>query len=146
MIDDLYYAQRLLSGVRPLLVLATQIDDHPVGTNAADNRREAKVSGHVRHSASAEVFSSYSPHEAVGGAQHPLAVDEGASTVVGPIDMHTGLPGPPALGGDLSSNDPAVDLRSTTHWGDTELDEILQSHSNLLFSGKSDGAVVLPSS
>lgn len=115
MVDDLYYAQRLLSGVRPLLGLTTQINGQSVGADAADNRREAKVSGHVRHSVSTAVFSSYSPHNAVGGAEHPLAVDEGASTAVPPRDMQTGLPGPAALEGVLSSNDPAVDLRSTTH-------------------------------
>lgn len=115
MVDDLYYAQRLLSGVGPLLVLTTQINGHRAGTDTADNRREAKVSGHVRHSVSTEVFSSYSPHKAVGGGQHPQLVDEGASTAVPPRDMQTGLPGPAALGGDLSSNDPAVEPRSTTH-------------------------------
>lgn len=120
--DDLFYFQRQLVGVGALLALTTQIHDHALGTDAAEDRREAEVSGPAAVSStpfSTEVSSSYSLHEAVGCAQHPLVVDEGASTAVNPGDVQTGLPGPAALGGGLSSNDPAVDLRSTTHCGET---------------------------
>lgn len=117
MIDDPCDSQHLLVGVGAHLALSTQIHGHSVGADAAGDRREAGVSGRLRRSLLA---SPYSPVEAVGSAQHPLVVDEGAPTAVAPIDVQTGLPGPAAAGGGLSSHDPAVDLRSPTHWGETE--------------------------
>lgn len=129
MIVDLCDPQHLLVGVVALLVLTTQIHSHAAGTDAAEDRREAEVSGRVQHSLLTELTSSYSPHEAVGCAQHPSVVDEGASTAVTPGEMQTGLPGPAALGGGLSSHDPVVDLRSSTHCGETEKTKVGLSRS-----------------
>lgn len=115
MIDDLRYAQRHLVGVGPLLALTAQIHRHAAGRDPAETATGADVSALVRPSVCAGYFCLYPPCEAVGSAQHPLVVDEGASAAVAPKEMHADLPGPAALWGHLSSYDPGVKLRSTTH-------------------------------
>lgn len=146
MIDDLCDSQRLLVGVGALLALTTQIHGHVAGSDAAEDRREAEVSGGVQHSLPTELTPSYSPLKAVGCAQHPSVVDEGASTAVTPKEVQTGLPGPAALGGHLSSHDPAVDLRSSTHWRDRKDKGQPEQGSPLPGSTVESAAVVLPPS
>lgn len=51
--------------------------------------------------------------------QHPLVVDEGSSTEVRSEPLQTDLPGPGSCRGHLTSNNPGVERRLTTHWGDT---------------------------
>ena len=51
--------------------------------------------------------------------QHPLVVDEGSSTEVRSSYSQTDLPGPGSCRGHLTSNNPGVERRLTTHWGDT---------------------------
>lgn len=51
--------------------------------------------------------------------QHPLVVDEGSSTEVRSSSLQTDLPGPGSCRGHLTSNNPGVERRLTTHWGDT---------------------------
>ena len=60
-----------------------------------------------------------SPWDAVSCTQHPLVVDEGSSTEVRSSILQTDLPGPGSYRGHLTSNNPGVERRLTTHWGDT---------------------------
>lgn len=114
MIEDPRDPHRLLVGVGAQLALAAQVHGHAAGTDAAEDRGSRREWTRP----TTELTCSYSPREAVGCAQHPSVVDEGASTAVAPGDVQAGLPGPAALGGDLSPHDPAVELRSSTLFGE----------------------------
>ena len=67
-----------------------------------------------------QLYSNCSPFEAVSSRQHPFFVNEGSSAEVKSKSLQTDLPGPAALRGRLSSNNPGVERRPTAHYRETD--------------------------